>query len=79
MATVGMMPRANMISPEKYAQDLQEIGFVDVTMEDISEEVFPGFVEFLRSRGFGWWIFSIIIGWYTGLGVRFVVVAGTRK
>ena len=74
----GLMPRANMISPENYVQALAEIGFVDVTMEDVSEEVFPKFIQFLKSRGLGWWIFGNVVKWYAGLGARFVVVTGTR-
>jgi len=78
LVTAAVMPTANMVSPEKYVQDMQEIGFVDVTMEDVSEDVFPGFIGFLQSRGIGWWIFGGIFRWYISLGVRFVIVAGTR-
>jgi hypothetical protein len=73
------MPTTNMISPEKYVQDMQELGFVDVVMEDVTDDVFPGFIGFLQSRGIDWWIFGAMFRWYISLGVRFVVVAGTRE
>jgi hypothetical protein len=75
---VGLMPKANMISPENYVQALEQIGFVDVTIEDVSEDVFPGFVRFLKSRGMGWWFFGNVAEWYAGVGARYVVVTGTK-
>ena len=77
-AALGM-PAANMISPVKYVQDMEELGFADVTLEDVTEDVFPGFVRFLQSRGIGWRMFATAVKWYVGLGVRFVIVAGTRR
>jgi hypothetical protein len=79
LVTATVMPTANMISPENYVQDMQKLGFVDVVMEDVTDDVFPGFIAFLQSRGIVWWIFGAIFRWYTSLGVRFVVVAGTRE
>lgn len=73
-----VMPSANMISTEEYVQDMLQIGFVDVVLEDITEDVFPGFVKFLKGRGWGWWIFGYIFQWYAIAGARFVIVGGSK-
>ncbi|KNZ71413.1 hypothetical protein J132_09867 [Termitomyces sp. J132] len=73
-----LMPRHNMISAEEYVAQLRDIGYVDVNLEDITEEVFPGFVRFLKSRGIGWKMFASIIEWYSKAGTRFVIVSGCR-
>jgi hypothetical protein len=67
-----------MISTEQYVRDLEGIGYVDVTMEDLTADVFPGFVKFLRQRGGGWSIFGSVIGWYAGAGARFVIISGAK-
>ncbi|KAF4605259.1 hypothetical protein EYR40_004042 [Pleurotus pulmonarius] len=54
------MPSENTISITDYIRLMEEIGYVDVKMEDISEDVFPPFTAFLSSRGFGWWLFAPI-------------------
>lgn len=79
LVTSAVMPTANMVSPETYVQGMQQIGFVDVVMEDVTDDVFPGFIGFLQSRGIGWWMFGAVLRWYISLGVRYVVVAGTRE
>lgn len=73
-----LMPKENAISIDEYEACLKRIGFVDVIVEDISTDVFPGFVGFLRQRGPGWWIFGTIIYWYYIAGVRFVLASGSR-
>jgi len=57
---------------------MQEMGYVDVQMEDVSGDVFPGFTRFLKGRGGGWWVFGSLIGWWAGRGMRFVVVSGKK-
>ncbi|KAG8982501.1 hypothetical protein FRB94_009355 [Tulasnella sp. JGI-2019a] len=44
------VPWANMITPEKYRAQLESIGFVEVSFEDISDAVFPGIIAFLRGE-----------------------------
>jgi SAM-dependent methyltransferase len=75
----GLMPAVNVVSKERYLQDMNDLGFSSVTLEDISEDVFPGFVGFLKSRGSGWWVFGWLMKCYNKLGARFVIVRGTRK
>jgi hypothetical protein len=74
----GLMAPSNAISTDQYIQEMQEMGYVDVQLEDISEGVFPGFTKFLKGRGGGWWVFANIIGWWAGRGMRFVVVSGQK-
>jgi hypothetical protein len=72
------MPKENMVSIEQYIGDLEGIGYVDVTAEDVTEDVFPGFVKFLRQRGWGWLIFGHWLTWYAEAGARFIIVSGAK-
>ncbi|PPR06904.1 hypothetical protein CVT24_011594 [Panaeolus cyanescens] len=73
-----LMPSSNIISIEEYEQQMKEMGYMDVIVEDITQDVFPGFTSFLKSRGAGWWIFSQILTWYAYAGARFVIASGSR-
>lgn len=75
---VHFMPGENIISITDYTRLMEKIGYVDVKMVDISEDVFLPFTAFLSSRGFGWWLFARILSCYVGLGARFVIVSGAR-
>jgi hypothetical protein len=74
----GLMPRSNMISTDQYVSEMQRIGYMDVQMEDLSDNVFPAFTKFLRRRGGGWWVFASILGWWAGRGMRFIVISGKK-
>ncbi|GLB36207.1 putative protein with phoX homologous domain, present in p47phox and p40phox [Lyophyllum shimeji] len=56
-----LMPKRNMVSIDGYVAEMEEMGYVDVQVEDITQDVFPGFVHFLNGRGFGWKVFGYII------------------
>ncbi|KAF8216165.1 S-adenosyl-L-methionine-dependent methyltransferase, partial [Mycena galopus ATCC 62051] len=71
----GVMPRENRISADEYVALMREIGFTEVELEDITADVFPGFVAFLATRGVGWWIFSVL---FRLLPLRFVIIRGNR-
>ena len=73
-----LMPAENLISDKEYIAQLEEIGFVDVNLEDITPDVFPGFVRFLKSRKWGWWVFGSVIDWYATAGAKFVIVSGRK-
>jgi SAM-dependent methyltransferase len=77
-AVLRLMPRENMISTDEYVAQMREIGYREIQLEDITEDVFPGFISFLATRGIGWWIFGRVFGIFWGSGARFVVVAGTK-
>lgn len=72
------MPKHNMVSTEDYVSQMREIGYVDIVLEDITEDVFPGFVKFLKGRGWGWWVFGAVIETYARVGARFIVVSGSK-
>ncbi|KDQ63687.1 hypothetical protein JAAARDRAFT_29711 [Jaapia argillacea MUCL 33604] len=74
----GLMPKENAITVDQYRESLVEVGYTDVTVEDISEFVFPGFRAFLSSRGGLWWLFSCVIGCYVDAGARFVIISGSK-
>ncbi|KAG5648042.1 hypothetical protein DXG03_007077 [Asterophora parasitica] len=73
-----LMPKANMVSPKDYVARMMEMGYVDVQLEDISQDVFPGFVRFLKAREIGWKVFGLTLEWYAGLGAKFIIVSGAR-
>ncbi|KAG7450462.1 uncharacterized protein BT62DRAFT_513521 [Guyanagaster necrorhizus] len=72
---LNMIPKENIVSLEEYEADMRNMGYVDVKLEDISDEVFPGFVRFLKRRGWGWRIFGRVVTEIAGRA-RFVVVSG---
>ncbi|PPQ88637.1 hypothetical protein CVT25_010213 [Psilocybe cyanescens] len=73
-----LMPRDNMISKEDYVVQLQQIGYIDVVLEDITANVFPSFSRFLKSQGWGWWVLGTVIDWYASAGARFVIISGKK-
>jgi len=77
-STMMFMPAENLISDEEYIAQLEEIGFVDISLEDITSDVFPGFVKFMKGRNWGWWVFGLIMNWYANAGAKFVIASGTK-
>ncbi|KAJ3976998.1 hypothetical protein EV361DRAFT_881047 [Lentinula raphanica] len=73
-----LMPQENAISIDDYIRCLEQIGYEDAKIEDISEDVFPGFVAFLKSRGLGWWLFGFVMYQYYSAGARFVIASASR-
>ncbi|KAA1468254.1 S-adenosyl-L-methionine-dependent methyltransferase [Dentipellis sp. KUC8613] len=73
-----VLPKENAVTIERYIQDMRHIGFVDVKMEDITNQVFPGFQDFLRGQGLMWRFFAGMIGWLHKSKGRFVIVVGTK-
>ncbi|KAJ3765154.1 hypothetical protein FB446DRAFT_776540 [Lentinula raphanica] len=73
-----LMPQENAISIDDYIRCLEQIGYEDVKVEDVSEDVFPGFVAFLKSRGLGWWLFGFVMYQYYSAGARFVIASASR-
>lgn len=74
----GLMPAENIISTEDYVREMDNLGYKDVQLEDISKDVFPGFIKFLKGRGIGWWAFANFIGLWTEGGARFVIVSAVK-
>lgn len=77
-AVLRLMPRENMVSTDEYVAQMRLIGYTDVRLEDITVDVFPGFIKFLRTRGVFFRAFGAIMGLFTGAGARFIIVRGTR-
>jgi hypothetical protein len=77
-AVLRMMPRENMVSTEEYLTQMRGIGYKDVRLDDVTADVFPGFIRFLGTRGLGWAIFGQVMRIFTGAGARFVVITGKR-
>ncbi|KAJ7597097.1 hypothetical protein C8J56DRAFT_1107360 [Mycena floridula] len=67
------IPAENAISKEQYILDMVQMGFTGVKLEDISPEVFPGFIRFLKRKGIRWWIFGTFLEAYIALGAKFAI------
>ncbi|KAJ7038134.1 S-adenosyl-L-methionine-dependent methyltransferase [Mycena alexandri] len=76
---LGLMPAENMISTDEYLAQMRQVGFIDVQLEDITEDVFPKFISFLATQGVGWWIFSRVFNIFWGSGARFVLVSALLR
>lgn len=72
------MPLENRVSLTGYKELMQEIGYHEVEYEDITLDVFPYFIAFLKSRGWAWWLFACVLQVYTSSGARFVVIHGQK-
>jgi len=70
--------RENIISSARYYSVLQEIGFENIVIEDISMDVFPSFRRFLSSRGGAWSGFQMLLALWTHCGGKFILV-GAKK
>jgi hypothetical protein len=73
-----VMPRSNVVTKEQYVQQMHEIGYRDVEVEDITPFVFPGFRNFLKQRGNVGSVFARLMGWLQGQGLCFVVIKGGK-
>lgn len=72
-----LIPKHNMVSSGDYIAQMKEIGYIDVQLQDVTENVFPGFIRFLKSRGLGWMVFGWMVECYAQAGARFVIVSGS--
>jgi SAM-dependent methyltransferase len=73
------VPAANIVPLPELAQQLLDLGFEDVAIEDVSEDVWPGFAAFLRQRGLLWRAAGWTIDWLGGSGgLRWVIVRARR-
>ncbi|KAJ7706113.1 S-adenosyl-L-methionine-dependent methyltransferase [Mycena rosella] len=77
-AVLRLMPRENMVSTDEYLAQMRGMGYT-VRLEDVTSDVFPGFIRFLGTRGLGWKTFGGLMGVFAGAGARFVVVVGTKE
>ncbi|KAI0793445.1 hypothetical protein C8Q75DRAFT_562618 [Abortiporus biennis] len=75
---MGVMPEENIVDTETYFQTMKNLGYTDIVLEDITDDVFPGFEQFLRSRGILWRLFAGIIHLLAHSGACFVIVKGKK-
>lgn len=78
IAMLGVIPKENMLTPDAYVHEMHELGYADVHLEDVTDDVFPGFTRFLSSRGLVWRLFAQGVRLLSVAGARFVVVSGSR-
>ena len=77
-SVLHVIPRGNMVTKGQYVQQMNEIGYEDIGVEDISLFVFPGFRSFFRQRGILGSVFAGFMGWLQGRGLCFVVIKGRK-
>lgn len=80
------VPWENMVSSSIYVQQLADIGFVDVEVEDVTTEVFPGLTAFLKSEnpnnpqlGTAWWVMGEVFhAWWTICGGTYIIAKAEK-
>ena len=78
LGLLGVMPTANIMTGQEYRRAMEKIGYIDVTLVDISDDVFPGFMHFLSKRGLLWKLFVGLFGMLVKGGARYVLVTGQK-
>lgn len=73
------VPAVNIVPLPALAQQLLDLGFEDVAIEDVSDHVWPGFAAFLCQRGLFWRLAGQTIKWLGGSGgLRWVIVRARK-
>ncbi|KAH6917326.1 hypothetical protein BKA70DRAFT_1395150 [Coprinopsis sp. MPI-PUGE-AT-0042] len=67
-----MMPLSNRISVDEYRQQMEATGYTDVSIEDITADVFPAFISFLKRQSLTWWLFGSVLQIYTSSGAQYL-------
>lgn len=76
---IGVMPRENMICTKQYMKELEELGYTDIVLEDITQDVFRGVLKFLASKGGFWYLYVSAFQWYMEkVGLRYVIVSAQK-
>jgi SAM-dependent methyltransferase len=78
VSVLGVMPYENVVRPSDYVRMMQDMGYVDVELEDISDRVFAGFFAFLRSQGGLWPLFVGAMNMLVRWGMKFVIVSAGK-
>ncbi|KAI0094671.1 hypothetical protein BDY19DRAFT_913950 [Irpex rosettiformis] len=78
IALMGSMPSENVMTTEEYVAMLRGIGYVDVKLENITQDVFPGFVTFLKGRGLAFGILASHFERLVSRGMLFVIVSASK-
>ncbi len=73
------VPMCNVLNKDQYLSELRAIGYGNLVVDDVTELVFPGFRNFLRSRGGVWNILERLgIGALADSDVRYIVVSAQK-
>lgn len=68
-----------MVTKEQYVQQMYELGYENIGVDDITAFVFPGFRTFLKQRGILGGFFAGFMGWLQGRGLCFVIIEGRKS
>lgn len=76
------VPRRNFVSRPKnldeYKEQLLRIGYDTVEIVDWTQDVYPGFAKFLKSRDKAWPIIGRWVSWAESKGWKYIAVRATR-
>jgi hypothetical protein len=78
---VGVPARNLMQRPkdlEEYKEQLLKIGYEEVEIEEWTDDVFPGFSKFLKSRGGSWPLVGRGVDWAFNGGWRYLAVRAKK-
>ncbi|KZS95934.1 hypothetical protein SISNIDRAFT_330150 [Sistotremastrum niveocremeum HHB9708] len=79
LATALSIRTANILTKDEYVKMVKDVGFAECQVEDITQDVFPGFRQFLRSRGGMWKIMEQYgIGAWVRSDGRFILVSAKK-
>lgn len=76
------VPSSNIIPLSSLGASMVKLGYEDIEIDDITEDVFPGFASFLSGRDeLSWRMMGKLVRWWSGGGrglLRFVVVKASK-
>lgn len=78
LITLLFVPSENVEGWHEYRERMTQIGFTDIELEDITGQVFPGFVSFLETRSLGWRMFARVFATFITPSSRFVLISAMR-
>lgn len=86
------VPFDNLVNQAEYEQTFREIGFTQLEVEDVTQDVFPGLAEYIESRDKDpvlraaldpaklqqYRMFAKVLKWWSGGRLRFVLVKAMK-
>jgi len=84
-------PFSNFVKEEQYRKQIVDAGFVNISVDDISRDVFSGLASFIkrqqedltrfgiRGNWSGYRFFAMILKWWDTGVVKFIVVSAEKK
>jgi len=76
---IKVSPSYNMVTRSEYRAQMETIGYSQIVIEDVTDDVFPGLISFLRNRKeLQWWIYVVVFSVWKFMGARYVIASGSK-